>query len=125
MAEPRMTWGARARAIWGLRCPLCGRGRVFAASEGVLNICYLAGVALAGVLGDLVGFRWSLMVAGAGFVLAGVLSQRLMTAPTRRGADEPGGVILEQGYLQGVPLALPPSGVPAEDEIDPEEEVLT
>jgi MFS family permease len=100
------------------------RGRVFAASEGVLNLCYLGGVAIAGVMGGLIGFRWSLMVAGAGFILAGFLSQRLMTAPPRPDTKLPDGVILEQGSLQGVPLALPPSTTTVSAETDPEEEVL-
>jgi MFS family permease len=88
------------------------RGRVFAASEGVLNLCYLAGVAIAGGLGDLIGVRWSLMVAGGAFALAGLLSQRLMKAPSRSEPESPEAVILEQGYLQGVPIPLP-HGVPA------------
>ena len=95
------------------------RGRVFAASEGVLNMCYLAGVAIAGGLGDLVGIRWSLLVAGGGFLVAGLLSQRLMKTPSRPGAEAPESVILEQGYLQGVPLALPaasPDPQPAPEE---------
>ena len=115
--------------------PNAFRGRVFAASEGVLNLCYLAGVALAGGLGDLVGIRWSLLVAGGAFVVAGLLSQRLMKTPSRLGAEVPESVILEQGYLQGVPIALAttPSHAPAEalpasstesGEADPEEEVL-
>jgi MFS family permease len=112
------------------------RGRVFAASEGVLNMCYLAGVALAGGLGDLVGIRWSLLVAGAGFLVAGLLSQRLIKTPSRPGVEPSESVILEQGYLQGVPIALAPASAaapeetvpassPASGEADPEEEVLT
>jgi MFS family permease len=100
------------------------RGRVFAASEGVLNLCYLAGVALAGVLGDLLGIRWSLMVAGACFAAAGLFSQRLMKAPARPEPERPDSVILEQGYLQGVPVALPPTTPQPAEAPDPDD-VLT
>ncbi|MDP9223298.1 MAG: MFS transporter [Actinomycetota bacterium] len=84
------------------------RGRVFAASEGVLNVCYLVGVAVAGGLGDWIGIRWSLVVAGAVFVGAGLLSRRLLTPrPPVKERHAPGPVILEQGYLLGVPAPLP------------------
>jgi MFS family permease len=83
------------------------RGRVFAASEGVLNVCYLAGVAAAGGLGALVGVRWGFFVAGVVFLVAGFLSRRLLLAPATLGSDAEESVILEQGYLQGVPIALP------------------
>jgi MFS family permease len=83
------------------------RGRVFAASEGVLNVCYLVGVAVAGGLGAVVGIRWGFMVAGAVFVLGGLLSRTLLPATTRSGAETKESVILEQGYLQGVPMAVP------------------
>jgi MFS family permease len=86
------------------------RGRVFAASEGVLNVCYLVGVAVAGGLGAIVGIRWAFLVGGVVFLVAGLLSRRLLRAAGTSGADTKESVILEQGYLQGVPIALP--GVP-------------
>jgi MFS family permease len=107
------------------------RGRVFAASEGVLNVCYLAGVAIAGGLGDLVGIRWGLTVAGAVFLCAGLLSQRLLSAPAGPGPDAHESVILEQGYLQGVPISMPDGVAPnghvepaAPETIDPEPKML-
>jgi hypothetical protein len=61
-----------------------------------------------------------------------------MKTPLRPGADAEETVILEQGYLQGVPIALPaatsharpapeetvPASPTASDEADPEKEVL-
>jgi MFS family permease len=86
------------------------RGRVFAASEGVLNVCYLVGVGVAGGLGALVGIRWGFTVAGVVFIFAALMSRKLLIPPLELGPDARDSVILEQGYLQGVPRALPDGG---------------
>jgi MFS family permease len=105
------------------------RGRVFAASEGVLNVCYLVGVAAAGGLGAWVGIRWGFTVAGGVFIVAAFLSRRLLPAHIEPGPDAEESVILEHGYLQGVPSALPdgvanghvPTGSPHTPETFPPE----
>jgi uncharacterized protein (DUF983 family) len=41
MDERKARWDARARsrAIWGLRCPRCGQGRVFASAWTMHRAC--------------------------------------------------------------------------------------
>ena len=46
MAERRTPWDARTRvrAIWGLRCPRCGRGQVFASTWTMHRACPACGL---------------------------------------------------------------------------------
>ncbi|HEX9970150.1 MAG TPA: MFS transporter, partial [Acidimicrobiales bacterium] len=61
------------------RTPDALRGRVFAASEAVLDTAFLGGVALAAWMGTHLGSRNALTVAGSAFLLAALLSRVLLT----------------------------------------------
>lgn len=61
------------------RTPDALRGRVFAASEAVLDTAFLGGVALAAWMGTHLGSRNALVVAGSIFLLAALLSRVLLT----------------------------------------------
>ncbi|HVF74630.1 MAG TPA: MFS transporter [Acidimicrobiales bacterium] len=55
------------------------RGRVFAASEAVLDTAFLGGVGLAAWMGSSLGARNAITVAGSLFLLAALLSRVLLT----------------------------------------------
>lgn len=55
------------------------RGRVFAASEAVLDTAFLGGVALAAWMGSSMGARNAITAAGSLFLLAALLSRVLLT----------------------------------------------
>jgi MFS family permease len=70
------------------RTPNRLRGRVMAASEAVLDGAFLLGAASAGWLGSHVGVRGSFIVSGVIFLLAAVLSQRLLLDRSDEPAEE-------------------------------------
>lgn len=70
------------------RTPNRLRGRVMAASEAVLDAAFLLGAVSAGWLGAQVGVRGAFVVSGAIFLLAAILSQRLLLESGDEPAEE-------------------------------------
>jgi MFS family permease len=69
------------------RTPDAMRGRVFAASEAVLEGTYLAGALLASWIGGQLGIRWAYAVAGGLMLLAAVLARTILRVPARPSSD--------------------------------------
>src|SRR5207249_3798935 len=63
------------------RTPDAFRGRVFAATEAVLDISYLAGAGAAALLSRMVGVPISLGLAGLVLIGASIASRRLIRSP--------------------------------------------
>jgi MFS family permease len=84
------------------------RGRVFAASEAVLDSAYLAGAFAAGFLGAWLGAPGAFVVSGALLLAAAVLGRLTLPAP------HPGRVpVADRGTLQ---VADPPAPAALADE---------
>ena len=75
MAEPKPTWDARTRlrAIWGQRCPRCGRGRVFASTWAMHRACPVCGLVFEREPGYFTGAMYFSYALGIPIVALGTL----------------------------------------------------
>ena len=87
------------------RTPDALRGRVVAASEGVLDASLIAGALLAGWLGSAAGGRGAFAVSGLVFLASAALSAKLLG----RGRRVPASTVEDRPEEAAAPLAYAPA----------------
>jgi MFS family permease len=90
------------------------RGRVFAASEAVINAAFLSGALIAGWVGSHLGVRAAYAISGGVILVAAVLARILLSDPRRPGEHPPGErhEVTDRGRMVAV-LEVVPAGPPA------------